>query len=322
MVSTNKKTQRKLGNKKANKKVPPVPRSVRTALDRQAMEYAALLANPCSGPLVHSTFAGSGGSLITRFEYDTIVNTGANETASFGYFCPGFTVNSSSFNSFGFSNPAAPLLTDTTAATTINNLATQQPAFSFLNANAAAYRSVAACIQVSWPGTELARGGIIGVGQSTLTQFAGVALTAAQLRTMASHVERTPDGVIELKMVPNAESENWMNPTWALAPEGSMQDLPALFWSASGLSPGVGLRVRLVTVVEWKPKVNTGMMINSAATVANVSSHTTQNVLKYMHQLGEWAVNSPTIRRAADYGFRKLVSGISVGARSSLLLGV
>jgi hypothetical protein len=272
--------------------------------------------------LVHSTYAGAGGSLLTRFEYDTIVNTGATETASFGYFCPGFVTNNPTFNGFGFSNPAAPLVTDNTAATCVNNLTGQQPGSNFLVANASVFRSVSACIQISWPGTELNRGGIMAVGQTSLGQFAGVACTASQLRTLATHVERTPDGVIELKMVPNAESENWISPSWASAPEGSMQDLPALFWSASGLTAGTGVRVRLVTVVEWKPKQATGMMINNASQVANVSSNTTQNVLKYMYQFGEWAVSSPTIQRAARNAANRLVSGIAGAANGAFLLGI
>lgn len=299
-----------------------VPRALRASIDRQAMAYAELLKDPCSGPLVHSTYAGAGGSLITRFEFDFIANTGATETASFGYFCPGFVVNNATFNSVGFTPAATPLTNDGVTATCLNTLVAQQPGYSFLYSNAAVHRSVAACIQISWPGTEYNRGGIMAVGQTTLNQFAAGTVSAAQLRTLATHVERTPDGVIEIKMVPNDESENWLSPIWGTAPEGGMQDLPTLFWSAAGLTAGTGVRVRMVNVVEWKPKSNTGMMINSASQVANVSTNTTQNVLKYMYQFGEWAINSPTIQRVGKQLGNRLISGVAAGARNGFLLGI
>jgi len=313
----------KTARKKSAAKSRPVPRKLTVLrglqLDRQAVEYAQLLKDPCNGPLVHSTFAGSGGSLITRFEYDFIANTGATETCSMGYFAPNFIVNSNTFNSLGFAPAATPLTSDGVTAQLGNNLAGQQPGQAFLLANASAYRAISACIQVSWPGTELNRGGIIGLGQSTLGQFTSTLTAPSYLRALSSHVERTPDGVLEIRMVPNQQSESWLGPGWGSAPEGGMQDMPALFWTAAGLTAGVGLRVRCVVVVEWKPKQAIGMMVNNADQVANVSSNTTNNVLKYMYRFGEWAVSSPTVQRVARQGADRLLSGIAGYASRAML---
>jgi len=133
----------------------PVPR---IRLDQGGLRYAKLLSDPCSGPLVNGPQPGLGGGIVTRFESETTLFSGALSAGGYLYWLP--------------SNAAYTVSTTLTPAVASAGSALVPTAGSgYLVANAASYRCLSACMQIYWAGTELNRQGFIGMGYTTGGQF-------------------------------------------------------------------------------------------------------------------------------------------------------
>lgn len=298
-------------NRRSQKKQQPQPSArrklaSRAALDANARRYASLIADPCKGPLVEGVYPGAGGGVVSRFESDFLLAYGGTETATAVFFTPGFNSELVGGNGGGM------LLTPTTAITSDSGTIAFQnstgfaPGYTWLANNAKAFRSVAACIQVSWPGTELTRQGIVGLGQTTLSNCLGGTQNAGNLRVLANSVARMPDDTLELVLRPTEASQRWCDPT--LSPTLAVVqevwgDAPSLFLTASGFAGGTGIRVRVVNVVEWLPATATG--IAGSVPRAPASNNTLTDVLHFL----DTAMGNKWVRRAGGYALSYLTGG-------------
>lgn len=244
-------------------------------LDSAAAAYARLLADPCEGPLVNGPFGDGSGGIVTRFEYDAIINTSTGETGAFYAFSPA--------QAYGFLTPTI-LVSDSTAFTAVANTA-YSPAYSFMLGNASQYRCLSACLQITYPGTEFSRMGVVSLGQFPQA-VAGGATTTSKIRAASRYVERTPQHASEIIWRPNNYDLEWSAPAISDAPTASKGT--CLIATLAGGASSLGIRVRVVCVYEWLPtaQFGSGLVVNTSVGVA--SSNTFQDVVRTLDSFGDW----------------------------------
>lgn len=258
-----------------------IPRGPSTSgLDAQGAAYARLLADPCAAKLAHPLYAGGEGGYLMRVESDQIINNAATDVGSFGYWCPGAVATGSLTTGI-----SATFVTSDTASQAVTSTALTAPGKAWLLANAGAARCVAACLQISFPGAELNRSGIVAVGQANYGKFTSNSFSPSELRTMAERVRRMPDGMVEIRLVPNFDSQGYSTPNSSVSDD---KGLPALFFSVFGIPVNTGIRVRLVAVYEWIPSQGEGITLPSAMTTSE-SRNSLNDVLRVMKGYGDWA---------------------------------
>lgn len=227
-------------------------------------QYATLLANPCTGPLVHAPGSTEGGQVV-RFESDYIIGNGVGITAGYFMVTPGAINASASANGFGvLSNASA----DDSASSfpSSGGIGTYVPGYNFLQTNASSYRCIAACVQVYWPGSELNRAGVVSAAQGTYGLLnTGQAVSPSTLRSISPVVERMPSDYMEAKWAPNYSDGLFRNPSSASPPEDGHASL-LITWA--GLPVTTGVRIRVVCVYEWRPKVF-GLVLSSNTSMSS-----------------------------------------------------
>lgn len=251
-------TGKKVANKPKKSKTTVRITGRPNRLDAPAREFAKLLNDPCYGNLVNPVYSSSGSGNFVRVESDFILGAEATSVGAALLFTPGYVV------------PAGSLATNVIVPTTVVNSDTGaitwtastnlQPGLGMVNMLGSA-RCVAACVQVSYVGSELSRAGVVSLSQTTRAVAVG-ATTTAQMRSMAQRVVRMPDGVLEVKMAPNGATMDFIACDAGL---GSVltDDLPTLCVGVSGIPGNTGVRFRLVQVLEWLPKAASGAITNS-----------------------------------------------------------
>lgn len=252
VVSTKAPTKKNNGNGAGK---PARQRRVQTSngLDQNARAWARLVADPCYAPLTHPIYPGSDGGLLARFESEQTFGAGAGETGFIVGFVPGLPGGSIYAN-------ATALASDTTN-TLFNNTSIAGPGQTFLSTSASAVRCVAACMQISWPGSELDRQGYITLGQCSgglLSQGLSVVTNTAALRPLCHLRARVPDTFLEVKWRPTLGDAEWHDPSLA-GTVGDINKKGAIFATVSNLKALIGARVRFIVTYEWQPKTNQGV---------------------------------------------------------------
>jgi len=257
-----------------SRQMTSVPRGV--GLDSAAQRYAQLLADPCNGPLVSGPFGDGAGGIISRFEWDGVLGTGATDLGLVFGFIP--AVVTSVFN-------AAPITSDTA---NVGGGLGLSPGQAYLTANAQAARCLSACIQVYYPGAELSRSGVVGIGQvdARVFNYATEFLQPAAVRTAVQNVERMPETYVEAIWRPNSFDLTYGTP----GDFSSISKQSALAVSVFGTPVSVGTRIRMVAVYEWLPK-NTNGLTNPIKS-GNPSRNTLTDVLQYLDKFGNWMYRS------------------------------
>lgn len=282
---------------KARKAAPQKAKTVvmrRPGLDKAAADYARLIKDPCNAPLCPTIWPGSEGAFIGRYETDLIIWNQATAVAGVLVWCPGI-------NTF-FANDA--ILTSDTTAATLNLETGLVPGNGFLNNSSVvgSFRPVASCLQVMFPGTELNRSGVVAMGVTRFDPFINnvqtadgglnVGITASQTRALCQHTERMPATMAECLWQPGPEDAN----TVTLGGSATQQTNACIgrnvvVLSASGFPVNTGVRVRIVTVVEWTP-ANTNGIVSSIEPPR--SSNTINDVLRMLPADGgtNWFINA------------------------------
>lgn len=279
----------------ANKSRPmraPVPRSL---LDAPAAALARLIQDPCNAPLTSTIWPGSAGSYVSRFESDFVIFTGATDTAGILAYVPG--VNNSWVNATALSSDTG--LTGFTLAGAFGS-----PGNTFLQATAGSIRAVASCIQVSYPGSELTRAGIVALGTMRFGDVAravttanggqNIATSAADMRTICQHTERMPTQMAEILWMPGGGDQSpyllgQPGNTAQFVDEASTRN--ALVVSVSGFPVNTGVRIRIVSVIEWTPKTSQGMVSSVEVPKSNNSLN---DILRALPASGgtSWFINA------------------------------
>jgi len=270
---------------------------VGAALDQKAREYARLLADPCHAPLVHPVYAGSDGGYVIRTSVlGTYGNLASSSTCAVLLWTPGDPAVSGSNNaSFLYGEAATPLTALTVSARGLG----ETPGLTFLNTNASVVRCVAACIDISWAGTELNRQGFVEFGNVNAGYASnGSIITAFQAGNNLERGQRIGEGDATVVWRPATgdqmytELQTGASSTYARnnALMVVLRNLPA---------GGSGVQFRLTAVYEYQPSVALG--VNTPMSSRNASANTLDQVINYLDGVGDW-VNGAT--RVATSAYR------------------
>lgn len=226
-----------------------VARPVAEKLDLAALQWRRLLEDPCNAPLVYPCYTSAGGgSVLMRVEFDQVMFATSTETCGIYALVPG--IAAALINT-------TPLVGDgsTTALTGF-----PAPGAAWLTANTNAVRCVAACTQVMYPGSELTRSGVVGVGVvpasmltpsvPTVNGGGGLLTTSAAFRTSCAHVERMPATLVEAKWFPGQTDQESSSPVLGTSFANELDGRNAIIVSLSGFPVSTGVRVRSVVVYE------------------------------------------------------------------------
>lgn len=274
MVKSNKIKNRSKPAKKAQNSpksgmVRRVPVMRRLALDAPALAYARLLADPCGAPLTHPIYAGSEGGILVKAESVITLGTGASDNCLLAHWTPGAVGSNNTdllIEASGSVNFAPPV-------------SSQGPGNAFLKANATGARCIAACMQITYLGTELNRAGAYAVGRTQGSLIdPTTAVTVGAIEPTLEHFTRTPDSTIELRWVPANMDQSFTDPNVS-TPTQERDRKSAITFVASGLTNGSGVRIRLVAIYEYQPKTGTGIATPSSARAT--SSYSLDDVLNY-----------------------------------------
>lgn len=312
------KNAKKRGAKKSRGSVRTQVVRYRKGLDAAATAYARLLADPCGAPLTKSIGYGSGDSILVRTENDAILFNGATDTGGWAIWCPATTV-ALARNAADDTSGVAGRLTDWPS-----------PAGRGLASVATSVRCVAACLQVFWPGTELSRQGVVGLGVIPATALSrylpatsggsATNLSVSQARTLCQHTERMPDTMAEITWRPGPDDQTDYDlgvSNTAANFAGNVGNRNAILLSIGGIPVATGVRIRTVAVFEYTPIEGQGL----AASVETPRSVNTQNeVLQAMDASNpKWWLNgfkqlgTQALTAAGSWAFKQASSAIAGG---------
>lgn len=250
------------------------PRSL--GLDAAAAAYARLIADPCNAALVHPIYPGSAAGFLFRAESFFGVGTNTGETAGYVHWTPGYVNANNTELLIGNSNSGAGA-----AAATPN---ASSPGKTFLGANAKGVRCIAACMKVTFAGTESARSGRIHYGQTQSGMIDnGQTITADGVAQTLQNFSRTPTDTVEIVWKPEIGDTEFNDPTEAAG--ALIKDRKgALTFAFAGLPTAVGFTVHLTAVYEWTPAVSGGIGHNTNG--KPLSSNSLDDVLTTLQRAG------------------------------------
>lgn len=276
-------------------------RGSRKQLDAAAYAYARLLADPCGAPLVQPIFPGADAGFMIRAESFLTFGTAAGDTAGVVHWAPGF-VNAS--------NTELCVKTNATSGGTLTSFANSGggPGKYFLGTNARGARCVAACMRVTFPGSESARSGRIHYGHTTAGMIdVGDSMAVDDVCQTLQHYSRTPPDTVELVWKPSFADCEFNDP--GAAANAQVRDRKSsLTFAWAGLPAAVGLTFHFTAVYEWTPAAGFGVGYNSLGKA--VSSNTLDDVLDalissgftFVKQVGHAAMTGLTSYMSAKYG--------------------
>lgn len=249
-------------------------------LDRPALDWATLLTDPCNAKLVYPCFpSGNGSTVLMRVEADAVIFASATATAGFGMWIPGVGL--------ALTNNA--ILNSDTAGALLDTNTLIAPGDAFLKSRCSGFRAVAGCLQIMYPGTELDRSGIVGIGivdagmyqRSTAVIAGGNAevLSAGLVRTSCQHTERMPATLVECKWFPGEADFSSYPGLYPVEYARDFSGHNAIQFSISGMQAASGVRIRTVCVYEVAFSSFNGQVTSVAPPV---STSTTSNVLKFL----------------------------------------
>jgi hypothetical protein len=302
-----KKTKQQQPKRKVRAR-PAVPRGLGLTADERT--YAALVADPCRGPLVSGPFGDGSGGFVTRFEKDFLLDATATSVASALVFVPGEP------NTYFTTTP----ITDPAASITWANNTNLAPGSSYLLTSSTQFRCIAACLQVYWPGSELNRQGIVSVAQLPADIVQDGVCSVDEIRSASPYVERMPEGCVEIKWRPTEYDTMWGQVQVESESAGSgafTGKKSALVASIAGLPVSTGVRYRIVAVYEWKPRTSAGLGLMVPDGHSQVKTGTLNNVIRFLDSTGDWMYEGA---HKAGMAISKFASG--VGAIASLTNGV
>jgi len=255
---------------KVKRKAPRAPRSIGMTA------YQRLLHNPCQAEVL-SPYGGEKG-FVQRFVQDLTVNAVAGQTAGYITYSP--------------SNNSYVIVNVNTSGTAAAPGVFAGPGATYLGANAAKVRGIAACITIIPAATSY----------NTLTGEIGCFATSSNTLSGIGGATYAPDGVLQLcntrTVLAKREYEvKWfpgsLDHTYASASgtsgtfvtsEDADVNMIGFVWR--GYPSGTPLNVRITTVVEWTPKQALG--IAGTSTPGYGINHADQAAALHQAHPGWW----------------------------------
>ncbi len=296
-----KSKSRKQAKKQQRRPRMVVPRNV--ALDPPALAYARLLSDPCNAPITHPIYPGTDAGFLFRAEsFANIADPGAGAATTCGmiHWTPGY-VNADN-TEWIFTNNANPATTGSLIA------AASTPGKAFLAANARAVRCIAACMKITFTGSESGRSGRLHYGHTNAGMLdLGQVTSVDQIAQTLQHYSRTPADTVEIIWKPNIADAQFVDPTATAVP--ALRDARAsVTMAVAGLPTGTGMTVHFTAVYEWTPAVNLGVAHNALGKAR--SRNSLDDVQDYLVERGFSFVRSVAGQAGTALG-AGIVAGIS-----------
>lgn len=295
------KTQAKAKNGKGKKGARArlrLPQQIVARLDKQAIDYARLLADPCNAPLSHPVYVGSEGGYLLRSSTYLTLGMNAGTTTAGGFFwipgkldCDG-TVNKSMCY--------METVNSATGGTWTASPQAQTPAAAFLATNAASVRIVAACISFTWAGTELNRQGLVGYGIVSGASILPAVVSSADSTLPLMQVStRVPSEMVEFNFRPGNADQDFSSTNYISDPSNNDLSRSQAFQIAYKNLPANygGIHLKLTAVYEYIPAAAFG--VSNPAMSRNTSNNTFDQVVNYLDNTGAWFRGAARVGNAA-----------------------
>lgn len=271
--------------------------------DSLVLGHYKMLADPCASELRPSVYRGRAG-YIMRVSTVNTVDTPAG-TSGFAAWHPGagnVSLKTGVATSTVFTNTWGP--TSGTMAAPVGILPTISTAV----------RCVAACMTVTYVGSELNRGGAVAVIAGPANEVLTPTPTTVGAKfDQATAVERTPTKTFEIRWTPSPQDEEYVD--LSAAPSDYFGDRSALMFAfVTGETP-LYFRVRMTAIYEYLPKSGTNMPLPTASNhtvvggierLVNVAARTDKFVTNLLTTAGraydayQAVTNSNTFRLASQ----------------------
>jgi hypothetical protein len=304
--------QRKSNKKKVSRSI--ISRSVNTpTLDSYGLAYAKLLADPCTAELVHPTYNSGTGGFLSRFESSVALFNGATDTAGVLHWYPGRVGISggTAATNFYTANSASATTGVIPAAGALNWCA----GAPFLTANAASCRCVAACLKVSYYGTELNRAGYVTLGNQ-LNDDVSTSISTEQISQTNTYRMRTPDDTVEFRWRPSDGDTAFSDPALN---NGTGPNNDRITMTVAGLTAATGVRIDTIAVYEWTFSARTANQVNDQKNITK-SRNTLSDVIGFLDYWGDWAIEGVKVFAPVfGQGLAVAKSIVDKRPRSSLL---
>jgi len=276
-------------------------------LDKEALQAAAMYADPCGADLVPSVYPGDRG-YINRFNTINTIGTVAGQTCCVAIWRP----SSQGTADYGVADQTIGVVT---------TYSTNFPGLTFLNTNASKARCAAFCVTVRPVAAPNTATGTIYFGvvnaralRSGLTQTGSALIPLCSESVSASQALMAP---LEVRWSPgdfDARYSEVNNPNVS----ADDSDVNCLLVVAIGLPAGTGLQYRATAIMEWTPNANLG--IANDATEVKTSACDKECVLNFLKKKDRnwwWSLGTKTVNVAKTMA-KGYYAGGAIGALGSL----
>lgn len=311
-------------NKKSGVRVrmpQPKPKaSIRGGLDKHAMDYARLLADPCNADLVMpvSNVTGTGNIIRTR----VFINPGTSAVDSIIELAP------MRFAGNGDPGPnpiRAPIVWGSSNTTGVAPANLYNGGLSGAISSAAAARAIAACIKVHYTGSELNRQGLVATNLTNQYALTAIGPTSGDLAPVGDFIYSFPSihrvGEVkhEVRWVPTQVNDLDFVPNTATMVSGSPEfeiNGGAIQVGVTGAYPGT---ITYEVIIVWE--VQYGNDDGPSGLVSSVrvdrSRNTMKDVLQALGDLTKWATDPDTasrFKRIGGMAFGAIRTGLSIAS--------
>lgn len=289
-----------------------------------ASEYAQMLCDPCNATLKAPLYPGTTGSNVMRYRAESVVGD-ATTTACIVAYHPVFGSWSCS-------------VAGGNTAAVLNYNADAWPGDNFLNAvntSISAYRGVAGCMQVAYPGTELNRGGYVAMGVingraiwsaiSATNGGAGVPIAPTSVIEMLTHTQRMPVDEVECAWVPAFGDQEFDSFRIATSADSIMSEnfskanfVVLVVQGATASAAGI-IRVTNTSIVEVNWAGGRGLVSNAAHVQTNPTTFT-QVIAALQRKDPHWYINAAKkVARLVGTAAMGYYTGGAAGLATSLM---
>lgn len=231
----------KKGGRRGKGSRPRRPRQM-SDVDVRVIGHTNMVLDPCHSTITQTAYRGQDG-FVQRFAKTNTLSLTTEQTFIYIFY--------PAYNSIYQAAVATP---STAIGPITYSLA--GPGQPFLLANADAQRTVAACAEIDYTGTELNRQGLLYMGVVKASIF-GDAVTVDQITALVGHPVRVPDKTASVKWMPApADEEYWR--TGAGQPE-AFGDRNVMVIVGTGFTSAVAFQLTSTLIAEWQPSQGLGI---------------------------------------------------------------
>lgn len=256
-MAQNKSKKKQAGPAKPRKGAAAQRQMAGGGLDRVAKEYAGLVLDPCGSKLVGSVYTGGTKGILVRHEQLITLGSGGTDRCGMFEFSPGVGK---------YTGVAA--ATDVAASVAVES---GLSVFTYLSFNASAFRCIAFCLDVMYPGSETGRSGLLSWGRTVDLIKSAQTLNVGNIMASLPNTSRVPGNMQKVIWLPNSADEEFTQLDSSGLVVSNAAEGAGVTVAWTGIPVSTGLTIKITSVVEYLPKYNQGLA-NTALPLFSKSS--------------------------------------------------